>query len=45
VLESMKMEFAVAAERDGVVKNLRCAPGDMVGRGDLLGEISAAPVA
>ncbi|MGQ0503548.1 MAG: acetyl/propionyl/methylcrotonyl-CoA carboxylase subunit alpha [Panacagrimonas sp.] len=41
VLESMKMELQVTAERDGTVRGLRCAVGDMVGRGDVLGEVAA----
>ncbi len=40
VLESMKMELQVIAERDGAVSGLRCAPGDMVGRGDVLCEVA-----
>lgn len=42
VLESMKMELQVLAERDGILSGLRCKAGDMVGRGDLLGEIADA---
>jgi len=41
VLESMKMELQVVAERDGALRGLRCAPGDMVGRGDVLCEVTA----
>ncbi len=41
VLESMKMELQVVAERDGAVSGLRCAVGDMVGRGDVLCEVTA----
>ena len=41
VLESMKMELQVVAERDGAVCGLRCAVGDMVGRGDVLCEVTA----
>lgn len=40
VLESMKMELQILAERDGAVRGLRCAVGDMVGRGDVLGEVA-----
>ncbi|MDT0496193.1 biotin carboxylase N-terminal domain-containing protein [Algiphilus sp. W345] len=39
VLESMKMELQVLAERGGRLGALRCAPGDMVGRGDVLCEV------
>ncbi len=40
VLESMKMELQILAERDGALSGLRCAVGDMVGRGDVLGEVA-----
>jgi 3-methylcrotonyl-CoA carboxylase alpha subunit len=40
VLESMKMELQVVAECDGTVRGLRCAPGDMVGRHDVLCEVA-----
>jgi 3-methylcrotonyl-CoA carboxylase alpha subunit len=39
VLESMKMELQVLTERGGRLGALRCAPGDMVGRGDVLCEV------
>ena len=41
VLESMKMELQIVAECDGTVSGLRCAPGDMVGRHDVLCEVTA----
>ncbi|MEW6465935.1 MAG: biotin carboxylase N-terminal domain-containing protein [Pseudomonadota bacterium] len=41
VLESMKMELQVVAGCDGVLRGLRCAPGDMVGRHDVLCEVAA----
>ncbi|WP_293390191.1 biotin carboxylase N-terminal domain-containing protein [Nevskia sp.] len=40
VMESMKMELQVVAERDGALRGLRCAAGDMVGRGDVLCEVT-----
>ncbi|HTX62583.1 MAG TPA: biotin carboxylase N-terminal domain-containing protein, partial [Acidimicrobiales bacterium] len=36
ILEAMKMENAVNAERDGVVKEVRVAAGDAVGTGDVV---------
>jgi len=36
VLEAMKMENAITAERAGVVKEVRVAPGDTVGGGDVV---------
>jgi Pyruvate carboxylase len=36
VLEAMKMENHVAAERAGTVTEVRVAPGDTVGTGDVL---------
>lgn len=41
VIESMKMELQIVAEHDGTLSGLRCRPGDMVGRGDVLSEILA----
>jgi len=35
-MEAMKMEHAVAAPRDGVVKELRFKPGEQVGEGEAL---------
>ena len=35
-MEAMKMEHAVAAPRDGVVKELRFQPGEQVGEGEAL---------
>ncbi|MGH9038772.1 MAG: biotin/lipoyl-containing protein, partial [Acidimicrobiia bacterium] len=40
VLEAMKMENHVAAERAGTVSEIRVAPGDTVGTGDVLVVIS-----
>ena len=39
LLEAMKMENAVAAEKDGVVKELRVTAGDSVGAGDVVAVI------
>jgi acetyl-CoA/propionyl-CoA carboxylase biotin carboxyl carrier protein len=39
LLEAMKMENAVAAEKDGVVKEVRVAAGDSVGAGDIVAVI------
>ena len=39
LLEAMKMENAVAAEKDGVVKELRVSAGDSVGAGDIVAVI------
>jgi acetyl-CoA/propionyl-CoA carboxylase biotin carboxyl carrier protein len=39
VLEAMKMENAIAAERSGSVKEVRVAPGATVGPGDVLAVI------
>ncbi|WP_298324922.1 biotin/lipoyl-binding carrier protein [Haloactinopolyspora sp.] len=36
VLESMKMEIPVLSEADGVVAEIRVAPGDVVQEGDVL---------
>jgi acetyl-CoA carboxylase biotin carboxyl carrier protein len=36
ILESMKMEIAVTAEQDCVVKELLCAEGDSVEEGQVL---------
>jgi acetyl-CoA/propionyl-CoA carboxylase, biotin carboxylase, biotin carboxyl carrier protein len=36
ILEAMKMENAISAERDGVVKEVRVAAGDSVGAGDVV---------
>jgi acetyl-CoA/propionyl-CoA carboxylase biotin carboxyl carrier protein len=40
VLEAMKMENHVNAERAGTVSEVRVAPGDTVGTGDVLVVIS-----
>jgi len=40
ILEAMKMENALAAPRDGVVKSLPCAPGTSVQRNAILAIIS-----
>jgi acetyl-CoA/propionyl-CoA carboxylase biotin carboxyl carrier protein len=39
LLEAMKMENAVAAEKDGVVKDIRVSAGDSVGAGDIVAVI------
>ncbi|HXM39943.1 MAG TPA: acetyl-CoA carboxylase biotin carboxyl carrier protein subunit, partial [Bryobacteraceae bacterium] len=45
VLEAMKMEHAVAAPADGVVAELHCAAGDLVGEGAaLLSVVSDGPI-
>jgi len=36
ILESMKMEMEVVAERGGTVREVRCAPGQAVSEGDVL---------
>ena len=36
LLEPMKMEIPVLAERSGVVKEVRVSPGDVVQEGDVL---------
>jgi biotin carboxyl carrier protein len=40
VLESMKMEIPVLAERDGVVSAVKVAQGDVVQEGDVLVELT-----
>ena len=42
VLEAMKMENQLMAERDGVVESVRVAPGASVGAGDVLVELADA---
>jgi acetyl-CoA/propionyl-CoA carboxylase, biotin carboxylase, biotin carboxyl carrier protein len=39
LLEAMKMENAVAAEKDGVIKEIRVGAGDSVGAGDIVAVI------
>ena len=39
LLEAMKMENAVAAEKDGVIKEIRVSAGDSVGAGDVVAVI------
>jgi acetyl-CoA carboxylase biotin carboxyl carrier protein len=39
ILESMKMEIPIAAEQDGVVKNVRIQEGDFVNDADVLVDI------
>jgi pyruvate carboxylase subunit B len=39
VLEAMKMEHEIRAPKDGTVKKLFFAAGDMVGLGDPLAEV------
>jgi len=36
LLESMKMEIPVIAEREGTVKSVKVGPGDVVQEGDVL---------
>lgn len=36
ILEAMKMENAISAERDGVVTEVHVAAGDSVGGGDVV---------
>jgi len=36
VIESMKMEMAISATADGVVREVRVQPGDVVQEGDVL---------
>jgi acetyl-CoA/propionyl-CoA carboxylase biotin carboxyl carrier protein len=36
VLEAMKMENQITAERSGTVKDIKVAPGDTVGSGDVV---------
>jgi biotin carboxyl carrier protein len=40
LLESMKMEIPVIAERGGVVRAIKVAPGDVVQEGDVLVELT-----
>ena len=42
VLESMKMELALAAPVDGTVTELRVAVGDRVGRDEVVAKVEAA---
>ena len=39
LLEAMKMENAVAAEKDGVIKEIKVSAGDSVGAGDIVAVI------
>jgi len=39
VLEAMKMENAINAEKDGTVREIRVSPGDAVGAGDVVAVI------
>ena len=39
VLESMKMEIPIKANRDGTLIKLHCSEGDMVARGQILAEL------
>ena len=39
VIEAMKMENAVAAEKDGVIKEIKVSAGDSVGAGDVVAVI------
>ncbi|QRG67181.1 acetyl-CoA carboxylase biotin carboxyl carrier protein subunit [Brevibacillus choshinensis] len=40
ILESMKMEIPIAAESDGIVKEVKVAEADFVNEGDVLIELS-----
>jgi biotin carboxyl carrier protein len=44
IIEAMKMEHAVVAPSDGVLTSVNVTDGQQVQRGDLIGEIAAAPV-
>jgi acetyl-CoA/propionyl-CoA carboxylase biotin carboxyl carrier protein len=39
VLEAMKMENSILAEKAGVIKELKVKPGDTVGSGDIVAVI------
>ncbi|MGJ7919767.1 acetyl-CoA carboxylase biotin carboxyl carrier protein subunit [Neobacillus sp. LXY-4] len=39
ILESMKMEIPIAAEVDGVVKDVKINEGDFVNEGDVIVEV------
>jgi len=39
LLEAMKMENAVSAEKDGVIKEIKVSAGDSVGAGDVVAVI------
>jgi biotin carboxyl carrier protein len=39
ILEAMKMENQISAERAGTVKEVKVAPGDTVGGGDVVAVI------
>ena len=39
VLEAMKMENQISAERDGTIKEVKVAAGDTVGGGDIVAVI------
>lgn len=43
VIEAMKMETALAAESDAMVKRVRVAPGDNIDHGAVLVELSPVP--
>ena len=45
LLESMKMVLPILAPEDGVVRSVRCRPGESVPAGVPLVELEAAPVA
>jgi acetyl-CoA/propionyl-CoA carboxylase biotin carboxyl carrier protein len=40
VLEAMKMENSILAERSGTVKEIKVKPGDTVGTGDVVAVIA-----
>ncbi len=39
ILESMKMEIPIAAEEDGIVKEVKINEGDFVNEGDVIVEV------
>ena len=40
MLEAMKMENQIAAEKAGTIKEIKVAPGDTVGGGDIVATIA-----
>lgn len=39
ILESMKMEIPIAAEEDGIIKEVKINEGDFVNEGDVIVEV------
>ncbi|MCM3538219.1 acetyl-CoA carboxylase biotin carboxyl carrier protein subunit [Priestia endophytica] len=39
ILESMKMEIPIAAESDGIVKEVKVGEGEFVNEGDIIVEV------